>query len=389
MENHSGLCLNSELYASALNSLGTAAVITDQDAKIIYINESFEDITGYSAKEAIGQKMSLLKSGYQSKEFYAELWSTIQSTGQWKGTLWNKRKNGDVYHERLNIRIFMDSFGKSYYVGIFSDISEQDELQRALIDAQKRELMVTMIGGIAHNFNNYMTAVQGLTYLGGKLAKDENMKLYFSKISHVTEKNAHLVKSLMNISRPSGDIDASFDLIHVVKQSTETSKSILPESIELTVQMPKEGECIVRHGDGSDLEQVVLNLINNARDALDNVKDPRIVVGVFQSYKNLEHCRRYCPRFSCCPVNTEKNVIIKVEDNGCGIPEDKQDNIFTPFFTTKEPDKGTGLGLASVNQVVNRLGGAIWLTSLVNVGTQFFICLPRVDTPSHDTMDAT
>lgn len=378
MEKYSEETADYKLCTAALSSLGTGAVITDQEATIIYVNKSFEEITGYTAQEAVGQKMSLLKSGHQSKEFYEELWEAIEGAGQWRGTLWNKRKNGVVYHERLNIRRFMDDSGRTCFVGIFSDISEQDELQRALIDAQKRELMVTMIGGIAHNFNNYMAAVNGFSYLGEKAAKDEKTKRYFSEIYQATTKNAHLVQRLMKISRPSKHANSYFNLAGVVRKAVETEKSIIPENIDITYHVTGEEECFVK-GDPTDIEQAIFNLINNSRDALRDIREPKIKLEVILSHKWPSKCQHYCPRTNYCPVSTETNVIIIVEDNGIGIPEDMQARVFTPFFTTKDPDKGTGLGLASVNQVVNRLGGAIWVTSRVNVGTRFTICLPRVD----------
>lgn len=370
-----------------MESLGTGAVITDQDANILYVNKAFETITGYTSDEVVGQKMSILKSGHQSKEFYAELWREIQEGGQWKGALWNKRKNGEIYHERLNISRFSGPAGDIHYVGVFSDIREQDELQRALIDAQKRELMAALAGGIAHNFNNYIAAIQGYAHLGKKVSTDDKVKHYFSEIVQATDRTSNLVQELMNISRPSKSHENSCNLVSALQQASETAKSILPKWVEFSVNIP-EGENYQIQANDMDIEQAILNLITNARDALNNRKDDRrILMEMWRAQKTVKNCQRYCPQAGYCLINATENLIVKVEDNGEGIPEDIQGKIFTPFFTTKSPKNGTGLGLASVSHIVNRIGGAIWATSQAGEGTSFYICLPYVAPSTGDTCE--
>lgn len=363
----------------ALEQLGFGAVITDQSANILYVNKAFETITGYTSDEAVGRKMSILKSGHQSEEFYTELWRAIQEDGQWNGILWNRRKNGEVYHERLNIHRFADSEGAVNYIGVFSDISEQDELQRALIDAQKRELMATLVGGIAHNFNNCMAAIQGFAYFGEKISTDDKVKHCFSEIVQASNRTSNLVQDLMKISRSPKSHENTCDLVSTMKEVSKTAKSILPECIEFDVKIP-EGESYQIKGNDSDIEQVVLNLVANARDALKNRKNVRqqIMLELWKSYKAPEDCNKYCPRARYCPIHSAEHLIVKIKDNGDGIPEEIQGKIFDPFFTTKMPDQGTGLGLASVDQIVNRMGGTIWCTSRMDVGTSFYICLPYV-----------
>lgn len=378
------------IQALALESLGTGVVITDQDAYILYVNKAFESITGYKASAAVGQKMSLLKSGRQSKEFYMELWQAIEGSGYWKGTLWNKRRNGELYHERLHIRRFTASSGKTYYVGVFSDIGEQDELQRALIEAQKHELIATMAAGIAHNFNNYMQAILGYAELGLGQSGSEKADYYFSGIITAAEKSTMLVKEIMKFSpsrTPVGtpsrkQADGLVDLGATLRHAVDMAGSILPDNIALITKLLVDEPCIII-GNDPDIEQTILNLVGNARDALDGKQDARISVELEAADKTPLKCRSFCPK-TLCPIHTNRHAILKVEDNGPGIPKEIRDKVFDPFFTTKDVGKGTGLGLASAEQIITRFGGAIWIDSHENVGSSIYICLPMLDTISYE-----
>lgn len=371
-----------ELRDIALASLGSAVVITDQDANILYVNNAFEAITGYASHEAIGQRMSLLKSGRQSNGFYRELWEAIQEGGQWEGTLWNKRKNGSLYHERLCIRRFSSLSGTTYYVGVFSDISERDALQRALIDAQKHELVATMAAGVAHNFSNYMQAIMGYAELGRDQPTTEDMMYFFTGIISVAERSTKLVKEMLKCSHPDKTDDSAFDLSATVQQAIDTAGSILPGSIELVSRLPADAPYMV-HGNDSDIEQTVLNLVANARDAVQGRQDAKISVALKASDKQPQQCLSICRQMHC-PINTSKHVILTVEDNGAGIPEAIRGRVFDPFFTTKGADHGTGLGLASAKQIVTRLNGAIWLDSHEQQGSCISICLPLLSGISYE-----
>jgi len=365
------------LSHAALASLGKGAVVTDSSGKIIFVNNTFEAITGYSWHDVKGKSPSILQSGKQSAEFYANMWHDLKENGRWKGTLWNKRKDGELYHERLNIRRFMGPSGDSGYVGVFVDISEQDELERALVRAQKRELMATLVGGVAHNFNNYLASIQANAFFGESKSTSDKVRHYFSEIMSVSERAAELVRELLRISHPDAHTKKEFDFRDVVFSATNIADSILPSSIAFTVVIPDESIGNIL-GNRSDLEQTILNLVANARDALEGRSGARIAIKMEQSGKSGPHCEMMCPHVEKCPIHASKTALISIEDNGPGIPKDIQDMIFNPFFTTKEVGKGTGLGLSSASQIVHSHGGAVWLKSGRKIGTTFYICLPLV-----------
>jgi len=370
------------LSHAALASLGKGALVTDNSGKILFVNNSFEAITGYSWQDVKGKTPAILQSGKQGSEFYSRMWHDLEENGKWRGTLWNKRKSGELYHERLNIRKFVGPSGDVGFVGVFVDISEQDELERALINAQKRELMATLVGGVAHNFNNYLTSIHANAFFGESKTTSEKVRYYFSEIMSVSERAADLVRELLKISHPDAHARKEFDFRDAMRSTIGISESILPSNIEFVTDIPDApiGNIL---GNRSDLEQTVLNLIANAKDALEDKSGGRIFFKVEQSCKGGQACKTICPHIDACPVNTPSTGLIAIEDNGPGIPNDIKDRIFNPFFTTKEVGKGTGLGLSSASQIILSHGGAIWLKSGSEIGTRFFICLPLI---TNDTL---
>ena len=315
------------------------------------------------------------------------MWHAIEQDGEWEGTLWNRRKDGGIYHERLNIRRTSLPDGDTHYVGVFSDISEQDELQRALIDAQKRELMAALTGGLAHNFNNYLAAVHGMADLGRRRTAEEKSRHYFSEILATTTTASALVKEMLQISRADPELDCAFDIGATVHQAAHTAQSMLPGHIALVIDLPEDGPWMVM-GNHSDIEQTVLNLVTNAKDALENREDAQIRVEMKPDAMQSGSCPEHCPRISTCPMYRSRHVTLKIEDNGSGIPEEIRDRIFDPFFTTKGC-MGTGLGLASAHQIISRQGGTIWLDHTQRIGTGFRICLPLLEASTETTVAMT
>jgi len=365
------------LSLAAMDSLGHGIVITNEKGKILFINREFESITGYNRKEVLGKTPSILQSGKQSTEFYASMWHDLQLFGQWRGTLWNKRKNGELYHERLNIRRYTASCGDTGYVGVFSDISELDQLQRALIDAQKRELMATLTGSLAHNFNNFLAVIQGTASMGEIDAESEKCRQGFTEILGISASASELVRDLLAISRQ-GTTDLSpFELVDLVRQTAHTCEAIIPANISFIADIPGDitGQIL---GNPSDIEQTILNLVSNARDALERRANARIALNLVASCKGESTCLQ-CPHSNQCPISASQIMRISVADNGPGIPAEMQQKIFAPFFTTKDAHRGTGLGLASAKHIADRHNGAIWLQSSRDNGSRFVLCLPLME----------
>ncbi|MDQ6958353.1 MAG: ATP-binding protein [Mariprofundaceae bacterium] len=238
--------------------------------------------------------------------------------------------------------------------------------------AQKMEAIGTLVGGIAHDFNNMLAGVMAHLYmLDRKLTGEPDAKERLGKINQLLTHAADMIKQLMTFARKDSVEFKSFDFSPFLKEAYKLSGISIPEHIHVSCDFPSHPVYIM--GDTTQLQQILMNLMNNARDAMRDVKDPAIHVkmSVVDSNTNF---RSLHPE-----IRSEQFVCLSVTDNGSGIPKDKIDNIFEPFFTTKEVGKGTGLGLAMVFGAVQTHGGFIDVDSTEGKGTTFHLYIPVLD----------
>lgn len=368
------------MRSAALESLGVASFMMDQDARIVYANAAFEAVTGYTMDEVSGKGMSVFTSGSQPEAFYEDMWNAIREYGKWEGTLWNQRKLGEPYHARLDIRRFHDASGRVCHIGTFSDISEQDERQRALVDAQKHALLALLCSTMAHNINNYLGVIQGSAQLGQTLTEDENSTRYFSRIQSASQSISEFTERMMRVSCHDQPDGQPFELDALLRQAMPILQSMLPAHIRLMSDVPEQPRGVVV-GNPSELEQTLIDLVVNARDALEGQHGAWIRIDMSTSAEPA--CPEACPTTAVCPVRMQRRATVRVRDNASGIPEAVRDKVFDPFFTTKEPGEGTGLGLAACKHIVERMSGKIWCDGGQPAGSVFNICLPLCDeTPS-------
>ncbi|MDX8388879.1 MAG: response regulator, partial [Mariprofundaceae bacterium] len=376
------LAIEHDKHASQLNKLndallqdGESIIVTDVEGTIEYVNEAFTKVTEYSLEEAVGHNPKMLQSGKQSDAFYQRMWTTILTTGEWQGDLWNKRKSGEVYPERLHIRSMTDEEGNVInYVGTFSDISEQKAMEQAFRETQKMEALGTLVGGVAHNFNNILAGITGKLYLARKKASTPEIEPYLSSIDSLSQQAAEIIAQLMAFSHQGHEQASDFDLNLELKEAYKTAKLGIPEDIRLIEDFSTEGLFV--HGNATQLQQVLMNLINNARDAMQRDKNRSIAVSVKSCDENNrcklngEHC------------NANKGVAcLKVEDTGKGMDEETVAKAFDPFFTTKEVGEGTGLGLSMSIGTIQQFGGNIEVKSVLGEGSTFAVYLPLIAQP--------
>jgi len=234
------------------------------------------------------------------------------------------------------------------------------------------EAVGTLVGGIAHDFNNMLAGVMAHLYmLDRKLTSDPEAKDRLRKINQFLTHAADMIKQLMTFARKDSVEFKSFDFCPFMKEAYKLAKVSIPEHIQVSYDFPSQPIHIM--GDTTQLQQILMNLMNNAPDAMCDVKNPAIHVkmSVVDSDTNF---RSRHPE-----IKSEQFVCLSVTDNGHGIPEDKIDNIFEPFFATKEVGKGTGLGLAMVFGAVQTHGGFIEVDSTEGKGTSFHLYIPVLD----------
>jgi PAS domain S-box-containing protein len=354
-------------------------MITDLNGIIEYVNPAFSRTTGYSEEEAIGQNPRMLKSGQQDKDFYLEMWDVIKSGQSWQGRVVDRKKDGSLYPAMLTVSPIYNEAGEiTNYVGSQQDLSVYEELERKFHQAQKMEAVGTLVGGIAHEFNNTLAGITGNLYLAKqKASQTPDVVEKLEVIEKLSFRSAELIKALLSFARKGIVQKAPIPLNLFLKENIKLYRASLPESINLDSDI--ETRSVTINGDASLLQQAMLNIINNARDALYEAENPSVSIKLreFSAYSEFLDAHPECKsgNYAC----------ISISDNGIGIKSDDIPHIFEPFYTTKGVGKGTGLGLAMAYGTMQTHGGAIEIETAEEVGTLVRIYLPllELDTEEH------
>jgi nitrogen-specific signal transduction histidine kinase len=265
-------------------------------------------------------------------------------------------------------------------VGVGRDITQQLQLESQLRQAQKMEAIGTLAGGVAHDFNNILTVIMGLANLIQMgVGPDDRLRRHIDQIVLSSERAAELTRSLLAFSRKQQIDVKPHDVNAVVASTAKLLKRLLPEDVELRVNLADHS--LVTLLDIAQIDQVLINLATNARDAMPNGGSLTISILSVE----LEESFRKTHGFG----KPGRYVLLSVSDTGIGMDEETMTRIFDPFFTTKEVGKGTGLGLSSVYGIVKQHGGYVDVKSKVLKGTTFDVYLPLVNTAArHATAES-
>ncbi len=362
-----------EMLKQALDHAGEGIIITDRDGTIEYVNRAFEKTTGYSVDEALGNNPRMLQSGRQGKDFYARLWESIRRDGRWQGRIWNRRKDGEEYPEQLHICAIRDASGEvCRYIGVFFDISEQLRLEEQLRHSQKMEAISTLVGGIAHDFNNILTSMTGNLFLIRMeleeldLEKGPELQAKLDLIENEGFRAAGMIQHLLAFARKRIVQMRPYDFTRSMRRIVALARPSLGRAIRLDVQLGEKSYEI--KGDENQLEEVMINLLNNAADAVRDVEYPCIVVRLRELHALPESLAGQRISMPC--------LCLQVEDNGKGVASEDLSRVFEPFFTTKDVGCGTGLGLAMVYGAVQMHGGCVEMESEQGKGCRVSVYLP-------------
>ena len=353
---------------AAVEQVEEAIVMTDAKGIIQFVNPAFERTTGYSQEEAVGKSPRILKSGQQDESFYRNLWDTISGGRTWEGRMVNKRKDGTLYTEESTVSPVRDASGRIVnYVGVKRDITEELQLAAQSQQARKMEAVGLLAGGVAHDYNNMIGVILGYTELAMK--KVEPAQPLYTDLRHIlnaAKRSADITRQLLAFARKETIIPVPLDLNQSVESILDMLRRLIREEIELDWR-PAAGSCPVRM-DPIQVEQILINLCLNARDAITGVGKVTIETGSFVA--DEEYCADHVG------FVPGKYVLLAVSDDGDGMDRNTLDHIFDPFFTTKGVGKGTGLGLSMVYGIVNQNNGLINVYSEPGKGSTFRIYLP-------------
>jgi PAS domain S-box-containing protein len=356
--------------AMAVEQAAESVVITDTEGKILYANPAFEKSTGYTCAEVLGQNSRVIKSGKHDAEFYRQMWETLQRGEVWRGHFTNKRKDGKLFEEEATISPVRDAAGTVVnYVAVKRNVTHEMELEAQFRQAQKMEAIGTLAGGVAHDFNNILAAMFLQNDMAGTFENlpDELVDILRQNRASA-ERAAKLVSQLLLFSRRQVLQPQDMDLSESITGMAKMLSRILGENIKIQLKLSAQPMFI--HADTGMMDQVLMNLAVNARDAMPD--GGQLVIetsGVeFDEFAASQSAQARPGSFVC----------LSVSDTGCGIPEEILPKIFEPFFTTKGVGKGTGLGLATIFGIVQEHQGWINVYSEVGHGTTFRVYLPRL-----------
>ncbi len=365
-------------FASALEQTVDSVIICNKDGVITYVNPAFEIHTGYTKQEAIGKTPRILKSGKQDQSFYEELWKTILAGRFFRAVFTNRKKNGVLYFEERTISPLKDNQGNiTAFVSVGRDISGRKRNEEALREsaeqfrqAQKMEAVGRLAGGVAHDFNNLLMVMRGYgELLLNQLDANDPLRRNAEEIQKAAERATALTQQLLAFSRKQVLQPKVLDLNAVVTDVEKMLRRLIGEDIELATTLdPALGRV---KADPGQIEQIILNLAVNARDAMP--QGGRLTLKTVNVTLDQAYVRQHMG------ATPGPYVLLAVSDTGVGMDAETRSHIFEPFFTTKGAGKGTGLGLSTVYGIVKQSGGTIWVESAPGRGTTFEIYLPLVE----------
>jgi len=354
----------------AVEQSADMVIITDRSGVIEYVNPALAALTGYSQEELIGQTPRILKSGHQNAELYQLLWQTILSGSVFRGIIANRKKNGEIFFAEKTITPLRDAEGMiTHSISNDRDITERRRLESQLQQAQKMDAIGRLAGGVAHDFNNLLMVISAYAELmQDSLAAEHPLRRNVQEIMTASRRAADLTRQLLAFGRKQMQSLQLLDLNWIIQDINKMLPRLIGEDIQLVFVAGRNLGQV--NADPVQIEQVVMNLAANARDAMPHGGKLTIeTAGV-----RLDEA--YVQRHSIVPAGDY--VLLAFTDTGQGIAPEHIAHIFEPFYTTKEEGKGTGLGLATVYGIVKQNGGFIWVYSEPGIGTTFKIYLPRV-----------
>ncbi|MDX8407291.1 MAG: PAS domain S-box protein, partial [Mariprofundaceae bacterium] len=364
-------------HMSAVVDHAVDGIITiDPDGMIKSFNPASEHIFAYAQDEVIGQNITMLMPEQYRQHHLAGLQHYI---GAGEGKIIGKaievqglKQNGDAFPMTLSVNAMLID-GQQMFIGIVRDISEHQALENQLRHAQKMEAVGALVGGVAHNFNNLLAGIVGKAYMAKRKIQDRPEALaYLESIEAISSQAGDMIKQLLTFSHKDffrDQQDAPLDIL--INEAFKTARMSIAEDIQLDIHIMNTN--IMVCCDANQVQQVLMNMMNNARDALDGCADKHIRV-------QLEKCTPDASFFQRHEALDEGDyACLSISDSGCGMDAETEAKIFDPFYTTKEVGKGTGLGLSTAFGTITSHHGVIEVDSSPGKGTRFRIYLPMIE----------
>jgi len=359
-----------EKLKAAIEQLSESVLITDTKGVIQYTNDAFTNITGYSSEYAIGRTPSFLDSELHDKPYYDKIYEDVRNGKTWKGRFANVKKDGATYISEVLISPIRDSKEQVVnFVVVEQDVTEAVAKEEHLLQSQKMESIGQLAGGVAHDFNNLLMAILGYVDLcRDELPEEHPVYELLNEIYDAADRSVVITRQLLAFARKQPTSPEVINLNESISAMLKLLERIIGEEIALK-WAPCLNPWLIRMDPGQ-LDQIITNLVVNARDAIDGCGNM-----IIETYSINVKPNIYLNEYQ--GLSAGEYMVIAVSDNGCGMDKETQNNIFEPFFTTKDIGKGTGLGLSTIYGIVKQNNGFVHFYSEPGHGTTFRIYLPR------------
>ncbi len=357
--------LSKNLYDRTVQlDLSSLVSYTDRNGIITYVNDKFCEISKYKKDELIGKNHSLLNSGHHTKVFWKNVWGIISKGNMWAGAIKNRAKDGSHYWvqstiiPKLNIKGMIIGF-----TSIRTDISKQKDSEQKAMDSSRLASIGELAAGVGHEINNPLAISEGNLEKVKKILLKNNainpeIEVALGKQKTANGRIKNIVKGLRTYARTDADDQENISMRKAIDQTTHLMSEILEKENVNIERNIMDIDYLVK-GSMSKIQQVIMNLITNARDATEGQEVRKINLSLEKS--------------------TSIHAVFSVTDNGCGMSDEIKSKIFDSFFTTKEIGKGTGMGLGVVAKIVNELSGEIEVETEIGKGSVFSVTLPLIE----------
>ena len=368
------------LLQAAVESLNDMVMITEAGAmdepgpRIRFVNRAFERVTGWLRSEVIGRSPRFLHGDVTDRATLDRVRTALAHWQPVREELQNVRRDGTPFWIEMDIAPVADATGSfTHWVAVDRDITERRNLEEQLRESQKMEAVGRLAGGIAHDFNNMLTAISGFAELLSLDLQDATTeaKSHLREIVRAATRSAELTRKLLAFSRKQLLQPRTLDLSDTVRELSTLLGRIVGESIHQRLRLAEAQVCVTV--DPGQLEQVLLNLVVNAKDAMPDGGSLQIETA------EVELTDDFASSHVGIPPGTYG--MLAVTDTGVGIDPAVRARIFEPFFTTKAEQGGTGLGLSTVIGIVTQSGGHMVVESELGSGTTMSVYFPLVEAP--------
>ncbi len=356
------------VLAEIISQSSDSIILTDIEGNIQYVNSAFERMTGYLQEELIGKNTNIINSGMHTESFFSQMWATLKSGTSWQGRMYNRRKDGTIYLEGTTISPLKSPDGT--IVGYFSikrDITREIELEQQLSQVQKMDVLGKFASGIAHDFNNTLHAVTAYVYFmeNDLLPEKHPVLKQLLEMKNVLERATSLTEKLLSFGQRQALQFVTINLGELLRQSVDMLKRIIGESITINL-LTRNTEKIL--GDPGSIEQSLINLCLNAKDAMPSGGQITIKTEIVCFDHHFVKSNQW--------ANEGSFAMISVSDHGIGMNKQTLEKAFEPLFSTKTNETNSGLGLSMVYGTVKQHDGFLNVQSAPNEGTTVSMYFP-------------